>query len=270
MPARTLAALTASIALAASASAHDFWLQAGEYQMETAGQTEVQLRIGHTGEFEAWNAQPDRIMSLRALSATGLADLQSGIGAAGPLDPVPVTLSAPGLNLVLVETTQAFSELEAEKFNSYVEEEGIHPIAADRIARATTDTPGTELYSRRSKALVQVGEALPTDDALATTPVGFTLEILPLANPYSLDAGADFNFEVRFRGAPVPGATVHIVSLDGTAEDRTVKTDAAGRASISRPESGAWMFHCVWAERSSNTVAEADYATVFSSLTFGF
>jgi hypothetical protein len=46
-------------------------------------------------------------------------------------------------------------------------------------------------------------------------------------------------------------------------------TDQDGRASFSMPASGAWLLNVIWTKALPSS-DEADFETVFSSLSFGF
>jgi hypothetical protein len=75
---------------------------------------------------------------------------------------------------------------------------------------------------------------------------------------------------VFFHGAPLVGATVHLIRLDRPADPAvTSVTDALGRTSFDLPREGRWLVGAIWSEVLSDKT-RADYDTTFSSLTFGF
>ncbi len=262
--------LAGSVLLSPAAMAHDFWLQPNAFQPQTPRPLAVQIMIGHPEDRTQWTLNPHRVISFRSFSAAGVTDQQTALSDTLLSGAVRLDALGKGTHILTIETTSAVSELSHEKFNAYLKEEGLTPISDDRTQRGITDTPGREIYSRRGKALIQVGDYSRDADAFVTSPLGLTLEITPRSNPYGLEAGAPMDAGVHYRGAPTAGVTVGLIRLDN--DDGLVavqKTDAQGNVSFPRPAAGSWMLHAVWSDPLEND-ARADYDTIFSSLSFGF
>jgi uncharacterized GH25 family protein len=157
------------------------------------------------------------------------------------------------------------SDLAGERFQQYVADEGLSAIAAHRTATGTEAANGRELYSRRGKAIVQVGSRL-TDDAL--TPVGQTLEIVPERHPLALAPGEPLPVRVLFRGRPLAGALIDLTHLEeGKGPVETHRTNAEGRARFTPKGAGPWKLNVIWGWPIEGR-ADADYESIFSSLTF--
>lgn len=251
---------------AMQASAHDFWIEPTSYTLENAGAVSVYTKVGHGAEQSAWPISPHRIVGLRSLGPGGLIDHQSSIQRKTG-SPFEVTLSGEGVHIVFLESTNSFSALEGDKFDNYIKEEGVLPLQVHRAQLADRSVPGRELYSRRGKTLIKVGAG----DAMAddvTKPVGMTLEIVPKVNPFQLDDGEAFPFHVEYHGQPVSGATIHVTKLDEPDVTMQLTTDPTGMAQIAQLQSGSWMLHTVWGEPVEGLLNNADYVSVFSSLTF--
>jgi len=258
-----LMGLSATLPLAASA--HDFWMEPEAFKAAEPGPVSLDLRIGHPDDRDYWPFRPDRVLSFTSIGPDGLRDQQAVINTASAQ-----TLDAElteGLHVVAIQTQDSISELEADRFNEYIAKEGVTPIEVHRVKMRTTDEAGVERYSRRGKTLIAMGgwQSHPTDHA--TRPVGLTLELTPLQNPYALEAGETIDIEARYRGLPQPGVTVKIVRL-GVEEDISQKavTDENGLISVPKPDGGDWMFHAIWASPLPQG-SDQDYDTIFSSLT---
>jgi hypothetical protein len=66
------------------------------------------------------------------------------------------------------------------------------------------------------------------------------------------------------------GALVKLTDLNNDAAPFEVHmTDRDGRATFTMPTSGAWLLKVIWTKALPRS-AEADFETVFSSLSFGF
>ncbi len=267
---KILTSILLGLVIAGPAGAHDFWLQPETFRMDKPGPLLVQARIGHSDDVSNWPTEPARIIAFNSVGPDGVTDQQTNLGdnpEAGALRPA---LPVPGLHIVALTSINSVSDLAADRFNSYVAEEGVLPILEDRMARGAMDQNGREIYSRRGKSLILVGELDAASAEHITRPIGLTLEIIPLSNPMRASAVDGFDFEVRYRGLPVAGALVHVQNLgkDDVTMD-PVRTDASGRATFNPEIGGAWMLHTVWSAPISHD-PRGDYDTVFSSLTFSF
>lgn len=265
------------LVIAAPAAAHDFWLQPEAFRMAEPGPLLVQARVGHSDELSIWHTPPARIIAFHSVGPAGVTDQQSrlyGDPTTGLLAPV---LPRPGLHVLSLTSIHAQSDLPADRFNAYVEEEGVRPILADRVMRGAMERNGREIYSRRAKSLILVGGLEGAADDHVTRPIGLTLEIIPLTNPMRSAADAAFEFEVRYRGLPLAGALVHVQRLsEHPASMAPMRTDADGRATFDPGDpgdpgdadsGGGWMLHTVWSSPISGD-PRGDYDTIFSSLTF--
>lgn len=263
-------ALTAVLlTMSAQASAHDFWLLPEDFQVEEPGTTDVRILIGHGTEVDPWNLRWDRVVALRSHAQDGVTDQQSSI--------IPVAGSVPsgaearldtaGTHILALESHHSFSELEAERFNDYLAKEGLAAVLADRERAGTSGQPGRELYSRRAKALIQVGNTI-TDNVLQ--PIGHTLEIVPERHPYALGSDRQLPVRVLFRGQPLANALIDLTDLESGDEPMAgQRTDADGRAMFEIPERGNWKINVIWGVANPGN-DRAEYQTIFTSLTFGY
>jgi len=256
------------LGFSAPASAHDFWIAPGSYSAKTGEKTDLSIMVGHPEDQTSWAISPHRVVSLRSVGPEGVTDHQSSITGSDTKQPMSVAFNNAGVHVLTIETTSAFSELEAEKFKDYIEEEGLTPIQMDRVSKRKMSEPGTEIYSRRGKAIVNVGELGESDPSYVTSPQGLTLEVVPTTNPIRLKDGESLLAHIYYRGQAMPGVNVKLVSLD-TDKGRVAsqKSDSDGKVSFPKPESGDWMLHAVWSDPMEDT-SRADYDTIFSSLSF--
>lgn len=265
---KTRIAALALLMIAVPASAHDFWIQPTRFQADTAAPLPFNFLVGHGKSRERWNNN-DRIVMIGDFFNGRRVDLRGSLRRGGPADLI-ARLPAPGLHVVALQSNDAFSELPATRFNDYAKEEGLPLITAARLRDGSTRKAGRERYSRRAKALIQVGRATPANQALATRPIGLALEIVPERNPYSLDASRILPLQILYKGRRLANATVKLTNL--AADERPVAvavTDRAGRVRFRVPARGQWLVNVVWGEPVKGD-PKADFSTVFSSLTFGY
>jgi hypothetical protein len=253
------------LSLSTAAAAHSFWLEPEDHFPAADEEVRIGFKVGDAGEVSDWGLFWERIASLRLFGPEGVTDQQRAVRVTGPgeVGSALVSVRGEGSFVLAFESNPSFSDLEAERFNNYLEHEGLTAITAHREATRATGEDGTELYARRAKALLQVGE--PRTDNV-TRPVGQILEIVPLQNPFSLEEGAPLDVQVLWRGEPLEGAQLSAAALNATGEYETFTTSADGVVRVRAPGAAAMLYSVVWGVPAPND-ARADYFTIFASLT---
>lgn len=264
-----LLACAALLCTAAVASAHDFWVQPLMFTAAPGAAVPFTIQVGHGTFRQRWGAAIERIVRFDDIGPTGRVDRRAVLQPPGGPQDGTLMFATPGTHVIVLETNLAASELPSIRFNDYAKVEGLTLALAQRDRLKLTDSPGRELYSRRAKALVQVGPVNAAQPQV-TRPVGLTLEIVPQRNPYALAPGELLPVEILYQGKPLAGALVKLNNLDFDARPiETHMTDASGRTAFNPPRRGKWQLNVIWTRPLSGNV-KADFETVFSSLTFGF
>lgn len=255
----------ALLACSSAAAAHSFWLQPVDHTPEVGEEVRIEFKIGDAGDAGDWGLYWERIASIRLFSPDGVSDQQTAVRTTAPGEPGSAILSirSQGTHVLGFESNPSFSDLEAERFNRYVEHEGLAAIAAHRTFRGRTAENGTELYARRAKTLLQVGEVRTGN---VTRPIGQILEIVPLQNPFVLEEGEPLDLQVFWRGRPLEGAMLNAAPLDATGDYRSFTTSADGVVRVEAPGTQAMLYSVVWGVPAPND-RRADYFTIFASLT---
>jgi uncharacterized GH25 family protein len=259
--------MCALLVAAHAAGAHESWLQPEAFWWQPATPMPLSLLVGH-GSHSARSTMPSRrITRFEVIGPSGNAtDLRgrwrAGVG-------TQLQLNVPGAYVVVFATdNQARSDLPAERFNDYLRAEGLSAASTAREHSGRMQTEGSERYSRQAKSLVQVGTS-PQQSRLMQA-VGLRLEIVPGVDPYAEPRPAQFPVRVIFEGEPLAGALVKMSDLAGRSNTTLARvTDHEGHAEFNMPVQGQWLFHVTWT-KPLPSADEADFDTVFSSLTFGF
>src|SRR6187402_873492 len=123
-------AVTLLIASATHASAHDFWIEPSSYRPTVGQRIDIDLRVGEQFSGEAVERNPLRIVRFAATDALGKEEPILGIDKRAPAG-----LWRPksaGLFAIAYESNVTPIELEAQKFERYLEEEGLQHVIALR------------------------------------------------------------------------------------------------------------------------------------------
>lgn len=262
----------AAAVLAGSVAAHDLWLQPNAFWIAAGSAAPTSVQVGHGRNRERWSVDVARVLSLRSVGpGNAVMDHMPALRTAGLSQDAPLRFERAGTHVLSMVSGHATSELPAEQFRSYLAEEGLTPAQTHRRQTGADARPGREIYSRRAKALVQVGPVSRSAQPQVTRPLGLTLELVPEQNPYTLAPNAALPVRVYYQGRPLPGALVKLYDLAADAEPTaTARSDAQGRVRITLPRrQGAWLVNVIWT-RPITGDARGDYDTTFSSLTFGW
>ncbi len=145
-------------------------------------------------------------------------------------------------------------ELDADKFNAYLKEEGLERVLAERVRRRQSGLPVREQFSRCAKTLM----AGAGDEVL-----GFPLELVAERNPHSLNSGA-LPVRLLYENRPLAGALVVAMNRQHPAEKVSARTDKDGRVRLALRGDGVWLVKAV-----HMISAGEGWASYWASLTFG-
>jgi uncharacterized GH25 family protein len=245
-------------------SAHEFWLRPQKYYAQVGETLTIDFLVGEnfTGEF--WDLSKHSVAKLELITSTGRKNLLGEVKMAKGKN-LTYKLAAEGCHLFALESNAAYLELDAEKFNDYLREDGLENILDDRTKGGELGSPSRELYTRYAKLLVQSGKR---QDEVYKRKVGLKHEIIPLSNPFGLKSGDYMECRVVFNDEPAAHQLVKVWNFIGNRIFlQNIYTEKDGTMKFPISNAGPWMVSTVRMEKSDN--AEADYESSWASLTFG-
>ncbi len=252
------------IALGLLCSSHEFWIQPKKYRFTVGETMALKLMVGENFEGDEWDLKRHKVEKLDLHHLAKVKDVRLQLKPQEK-EKLQLKLTEPGTHLVTLESNNAFIELEAEKFNSYLEEDGLENIIAIRKESNTMNVPAKEYYKRYAKLLVQVGDK--TDDTYKKK-IGFRHEIILDKNPYSLKVGDYLRCTVFFDGKPSPHQLVKVWTKIGTTTFlQNLYTEKDGTVAFPINAKGEWMVSTVKMIPSDN--AGADWQSLWASFIFG-
>ena len=261
MKAYRLLAVAALLGAAPPLFAHDLWIEPTSFSPAPGQLVGVRLRVGMNLAGDPVPRVPGLVNQFVVASTI---DRKPVFGRNGTDPAGVVRVEGTGLRVIGYYSNPSWIELPAEKFNAYLEEEGLDSVRALRVLRNETAAGARELYSRCAKSLLLSG---PPSEAEGDRPLGFPLELVAERNPYALGAAEDLPVRLTYQNRPLEGAlVVAIDSLDPN-ERLSARSDRDGRVRFRLRPGGMWLVkavHMVPAPAGS----DADWRSYWASLTF--
>ncbi len=270
--------LLSGLAVCGAALAHEFWLEAPRFRLQPGDTVNVHTFIGADFKGEPWTTKAAKVHRLMRFGPVP-ADTTNLTPAPGFAETdtfrTAFNFARPGTHLVLLQSTSSFIELPAEKFNTYLREEGLDFAQKLRQENEETTKAGREAYSRCAKTLLQVGDPalvpLAADSACRHI-YGLPLELVPEQNPYRLAADKALTVRVLRGGRPAFGAAVQVWQrqLGGLPTTHyTTRANQSGRILLRLSGPGPYLLATVDMRPAAARLRErADWQSTWASLTF--
>ena len=246
------------------AQAHEFWLQPTGFRFKVGEEMKVDFMVGEnfTGEF--WDLSRHHVEQLELHAGAMVKDLLKEVKPTKGKN-LSYKFDREGTHLLTLESNAAFIELDAEKFNAYLKEDGIDNILEARTKANELNKPAREFYKRYAKLLVQAGSKT---DPTYKKRVGFRYEIVPLVNPYTLKSGDYLECRVLWEGQPAPHSLVKVWSHTGNRIFlQNIYAEDDGTIKFPLSSKGPWMVSSV--RMIPSTKEGGDYESMWTSLVFG-
>jgi uncharacterized GH25 family protein len=242
------------------ACAHDFWIEPSLFQPPVGSPVGIHLRVGEHFQGDPVARAEKHIVRFVLVTSSGESPV---LGAEGSEPAGIARVAQPGVHIVAYRSNNARVDLEPEKFEQYLKEEGLESVIAERARRSESQKPSREAYSRSVKSLLCAGDcAMGADRA-----VGLALELVSENNPYAARAGEKMPFRLLWNGKPLEGALVVALSKGSPETKLSARTDASGRVTFRLPRGGIWLVKTVHMTRAP-AGGDVDWESLWASLTF--
>jgi uncharacterized GH25 family protein len=252
-----------SFLVAFASMAQDGWLQPNKFRVSAGEGVRVDFVTGENFVGEPGEVAADKPLVVQWFSQSGMQDLS---GEAKPTGGSNLILKLPeGTHLLSMKNPMASRNWEPEKFNVYLEENGMETLAGERRKDPGMNRAAKESVTYFTKVLLQSG--IKTD-AVFKTRVGSQLEIIPDKNPYTLKTGDHLQCLVLVDGKPSPHTLVKVWGrLNRTTFLQNMYTENDGTIRFPVSTKGPWMVSAVKmvpGEKPGN-----DWHSLWGSLVFG-
>jgi hypothetical protein len=137
-------------------AAHEFWLQPEKFICKRGETIYIRFEVGENFKGDNWTGNSKRINSLRLYLNDAKDDLSEQLSTETG-DSLQLAMFDEGTAMITFNSTNAFIEMEAAKFNDYLKDDGLNNASSYRATSQETDKAGKEYYQRSVKTLIQVG-----------------------------------------------------------------------------------------------------------------
>jgi uncharacterized GH25 family protein len=253
--------------VAVACMSHEFWLNPEKFYYKKGDKATIFLQVGEDFEGSPWKGTITRLSLFSALK--GEKNIKPELDTARRS--LQVVLEDKGTNILVLQNKPSKIELDAEKFNAYLKEDGLDEILEYRKKNGLENTIGREIYERCAKLLLKVEEV---NDKNFSRKANLPLEIVPLNNPYSGNLeklkSRKLYFNVYFQGKPAANLSVKFWQKIGKELiKQEAKTSQYGEVAFEFSPKGKIMISTV--KMMPHTKAEeADWHSYWASLVFGY
>ncbi len=260
---RTVSSLVVLFIVAGISDAHEFWLLTKKFQYKVGEEMNVEFMVGENFQGEPWDLSRHKVERLEIHTGVTVKNLMKDVKDAKGKN-LTYKFDREGTHLVALESDYATIELEAQKFNAYLQEDGLEDILDERKHSGREKEGAKEYYKRFAKLIVQCGTKL---DATFRRSAGFRYEIFPLANPATLKSGDYLDCRVMWEGKPAPHMMVKVWSHVGNRIFlQNIYTENDGTIRFPISSYGPWMVSSV--KMIPSETEGADYQSHWASLVF--
>jgi len=234
-------AVATSLLTGHQAAAHEFWLDAIDYTIESGAELQVEIRVGQDFKGNKYSFNPNQFYDFSATDSSGKHPIEGRIG-----DSPAVTMVPPLDGLLVLNhfsTSQLLTYADDGKFESFIENKGLDWVLEEHAKRGLPEFGFGEGYTRFAKSLIAVGGGAGQD---AVT--GMPFELMALANPYTDDLSAGLPVRLIWQGEGLADIQVDVFRRpkNGSEIEKThVKTDATGRAVIPVIDGDVYLVNAV-------------------------
>ena len=260
------------VLMASGVWAHDMFLVLAEHSLDPNSPVSVSLYNGTFDKSENAIAR-DRMLDVSVVNGAArvshpATDQWRDEGQVAILE---FETGEPGTYVVGVSTAANMIELTAEEFDDYLKHDGVLDVLEARHHEGDLTEPVRERYSKHVKTILQVGDAVTDSQSFK---LGYPIEIVPLANPASLDVGDTLECLVLADGDPVADQLVYASheGFHGHGEDGAhreaidTRTDENGVVKLDLSKAGRWYVRLI---RMLPVDEEGvDYESNWATLTF--
>ncbi len=227
--------------LVSFSSAHEFWVEPKDSNVESGGSIQATLNVGQDLKGNTYSYLPPRF---ERFTVTVAGDTYDVPGRAGDNPALNMAAEKNGLHIFAYQSKpEKLIYSERKKFQAFLDYEGLDQVLSMHDARGLPDKGFRENYTRFAKTLVQVGNLSGGDE---DQPVGLPIEIIADGNPVRNESD-QLDVQLLYEGRPLADVQIAVFHryLDGNFDRTLARTNSMGRARLALNGSGFYLLSAV-------------------------
>jgi hypothetical protein len=250
-----------------TAHAHEFWLQAKNYQLNSHQIILADLRVGQHFKGSALAYLPINFERFEIHLNNSSVDIESRFGDIPAVHQAPIGTGLNILSYVSANSTVVYDS--PKMFTDFLQKQGINWVLLKHQQRGLPDMGFTEVYQRFVKSLIAVGDSKGSDQLL-----GLRFEWLVLDNPYQLNDKKNITAQLLWEGKPFANSQVTIFSnRNNRVEEMIMITNHKGHITLPVIAGATTMLsavHMVEPTASLSKSTAAVWQSLWASTSFEF
>lgn len=247
-------------------SSHEFWIEPDKFFYKRGETINLRFRVGENFDGENWSGNRTKVQKMNFYFG-GVKDSCNQNLTEEEGDSLQIMLLDEGTAMITMTTTNSFIELEADKFNDYLREDGLAETLQYRMQHGDSAKAGREYYQRSIKTIIQVGA---NRDKTYKQITNLPIDIIPDDHPYHVAKDDNFKVRLLFKNTPMAHQNVKVWHRQNNRTTVQLHlTDEKGEFKFFLTPSGKWMITTVKMERLEND-PKAEWQSYWGSLTFGY
>ena len=244
--------------------AHEFWIAPSKFIIRSKEVFGFNCYVGEDFTPAIWAKRSQRTLKVIEHHLSNSLDITPSFINNDSLN-IAMSVKGSGNYLISLSSKPSYIEMEGNKFNEYLNEDGMMNVLEYRKANKIDQQRSREFYQRCAKSLIQVNGK---NDETYKKNTGMNLEIIPQSNPYEIINNSMLVY-FEFKGKPLSNYQVRTwCKKNGELIVKSFHTtNKKGIANLPIKESGEWMISLVKMEILNNN-EKADYESYWGSYTF--
>jgi uncharacterized GH25 family protein len=261
-----LVLMLASLSLASTVTAHEFWVEPLEFKVETGKPIVAAIRNGQNFKGSSYSFINERFTRFDLVDASGSREVK---GRRGDVPAAKVKPTQGGLHaFAYASTMRTVNYKTYEEFETFLKSKGLDKVLAEHSELELKGEKVREAYYRFAKALVQVGDDYGDDRS-----TGLRFEFVAEINPYESANTEGLPVRLLYEGEPFADADIQIFHFENGSEiavKHHVTSGADGRVLIPAYDRGRFLINAVHIiEPGEEELAKkAQWTTLWASLTY--
>jgi len=254
-----------SIIMAQAVSAHEFWLEPLDFEVESGSKIAAHIKVGQMLDGNTYAYYPTNFERFDVTVGETTSPVKGRFAQSPAFEQVA---DQSGLHILAYQSKPSRLRYDKrETFESFLKNEGIEWVLEAHKKRGLPELDFTEFYQRYAKSLIKVGDGAGNDRAL-----GLPIEWVVETNPYTTENLEAVTAQLLYQDKPFSGSHVVVFNkLDGEVTRQTFTTDDEGRVVVPVAKGGLFLVnavHMIEPTKEQTGGREAEWMSLWASTTY--